>query len=140
MSSPGCMVLHCTDVSSESGHEVPIPGEDSAPVCAPHWLRIDGGEPWLWVPGRRLKGVGSSLAEGCLLMGAELAGYGLVVEADVRMNNVPVFSTHLTEDGRAPTLAIDGRVFGTQEQVYLELVLSPQTATRLKEALRFFPT
>ncbi|MGH3930540.1 MAG: hypothetical protein ACRDTF_11260 [Pseudonocardiaceae bacterium] len=48
-----------------------------------------GGEPWLWVPGRRLKGVVSHLAEGRILMGQELAGYGLVVDADFRMNAPP---------------------------------------------------
>lgn len=140
MPPPSCMVLHCTGLRTDPKHEMSIPEEDGVPVCAGHWLRIDKGEPWLWVPGRRLKGAGSNLAEGCILMGAELAGYGLVVDADVRMNSSPVFSPHLPNGGQTPTLAIDGRVFGASEQVYIELVLSPETVTRLKEALRFFRT
>lgn len=138
MSSPSCMVLHCTDLRSDPEHEVCTPEDGVVAVCAEHWLRMDRGEPWLWVPGRRLKGVGSELAEGCFLMGDELAGYGLVVDADVRMNSSQVFSPDLPHSGQTPTLAIDGRVFGANEQIYIELVLSAETAARLKEALRFF--
>lgn len=137
---PSCLVLHCAEPRNDPTHEVSTPEDGDVPVCAEHWRRIAGGEPWLWVPGRRLKGVGSDLDEGRVLMGAELAGYGLVVDADVRMNGVPVFSSQLADGGQAPTLAIDGRVFGTDERVCLELVLCPETARRLKEALRFFRT
>ncbi|MGH3773099.1 MAG: hypothetical protein ACRDRW_17185 [Pseudonocardiaceae bacterium] len=45
---------------------------------------------WLWVPWQRLKGVGSDMSEGCILMGEESAGYGLVVDADVRVGNRPM--------------------------------------------------
>lgn len=142
MSSPACVVLHCTDSRSEGSREVSIPeigeGWHSRPVCVEHWERIDGGEPWLWVPGRRLKGVGSTLSEGCILMGAELSGYGLVVDADVRMNGAELFSPDLVGGEPTPTLAIDGRIFGAAEQIAIELVLTPETAQRLKEALRFF--
>lgn len=142
MPSPSCMVLHCTDRTSDPNHEVRTPEDDTGwrrtPVCAEHWLRIEAGEPWLWVPGGRLKGVGSTMAEGCILMGDELAGYGLVVDADVRMNSVQLFSPSLVDGGRTPTLSIDGRVFGAGEYVAIELVLTPETAQRLKEALRFF--
>ncbi|MGH3798435.1 MAG: hypothetical protein ACRDSP_26630 [Pseudonocardiaceae bacterium] len=143
MPSPTCMVLHCTGHRNDPGHHVSTPEEGAGwsarPVCAEHWLRIDGGEPWLWVPGRRLKGVGSTLSEGCILMGDELAGYGLVVDADVRMNSGELFSPDLVEGRQTPTLSIDGRVFGAGEQVAIELVLNSETAQRLKEALRFFP-
>lgn len=142
MPSPSCMVLHCTDRRSDPNHEVSTPEDDAGwhptPVCAEHWLRIDAGEPWLWVPGRRLKGIGSALSEGCILMGDELAGYGLVVDADVRMNGVHLFSPSLVDGRQTPTLSIDGRVFGAGEYIAIELVLTPETAQRLKEALRFF--
>ena len=142
MSSPPCMVLHCTGHRNDPEHEVCTPEEGAQrcprPVCAEHWARIDGGEPWLWVPGRRLKGVSSSLSEGCILMGDELAGYGLVVDADVRMNSSELFSPDLVDGRQTPTLSIDGRVFGADQQVAIELVLTPDTAKRLKEALRFF--
>lgn len=142
MSSPPCMVLHCTDRRSNPDHEVNTPEEGAgwhpAPVCAEHWRRIDGGEPWLWVPGRRLKGVSSTLSEGCILLGDELAGYGLVVDADVRMNSSGLFSPDLLDGRQTPTLSIDGRIFGAGEQIAIELVLTPETAQRLKEALRFF--
>ena len=115
MSSPACMVLHCTGSRSEPSHEVLTPEDGDGwlprPVCAPHWGRIDSGEPWLWVPGRRLKGVGSTLWEGCILMDAELSGYGLVVDADVRMNSAELFSPDLLDGEPTPTLAIDGRIF-----------------------------
>ena len=144
MSSPACMVLHCTGSRSEPGHEVRTPEEGEGwlprPVCAEHWGHIDNGEPWLWVPGRRLKGVGSTLWEGCILMGAELSGFGLVVDGNVRMNSAELFSPDLFDGEPAPTLAIDGRIFGAAEQVAIELVLTPETAKRLKEALRFFPS
>lgn len=142
MSSPACMVLHCTGTSSDPSHEVPVlePGEGwhSRPVCAEHRERIEGGELWLWVPGRRLKGAGSTLSDGCILMGPELSGYGVVVDADVRMNGPELFSPDLAGGEPTPTLAIDGRIFGAGEQVAIELVLTPETAQRLKEALRFF--
>jgi hypothetical protein len=35
------------------------------------------------------------------------------------------------------TLAIDGRVFGANEPISLELVLAAETVALLKEALRF---
>lgn len=142
MSSPACMVLHCTGSRSEPGHEVPTPEDGEGwlprPVCAEHWGRIDSGEPWLWVPGRRLKGVGSTLWEGCILMNPELSGYGLVVDADVRMNGPELFSPDLLDGEPSPTLAIEGMIFGAGEHVAIELVLTPETAKRLKEALRFF--
>ena len=80
------------------------------------------------------------MAEGCILMGAELAGYGLVVDADIRMNSSALFSPDLFDGRQTPTLAIDGRVFGADEMIAIELVLTPETVRRLKEALRFFPT
>ncbi len=72
-------------------------------------------------------------------MGDELAGYGLVVDADVRMSDSQVFSPDLA-DGETTTLTIDGRVFGANQHVSIELVLTPETVQRLKEALRFFRT
>ena len=143
MPPPSCMVLHCTGLRSNPDHELRVPEEGGwrqVPVCAEHWLRIDSGELWLWVPGGRLKGVGSDLAEGCVLMGEELAGYGLVIDADVRIHSSHVYSPHLVDDPHTPTLAIDGRVFGAGEHISIELVLTPQTVKRLKEALRFFRT
>jgi hypothetical protein len=142
MPSPSCMVLHCTGLRSKPRHQVRVLDEEGwrqTPVCADHWVRIERGEPWLWVPGRRLKGVSSELAEGCVLMDAALAGYGLVIDADVQLHSSQVFSPHLGEDGdQTPTLAINGRVFGADEHISIELVLAPETARRLKEALRFF--
>lgn len=141
MPPPPCMVLHCTSHRSDPHHQVSTTtdadGPSPAPVCAEHWRRIGEDERWLWVPGRRLKGAGSDLSEGCILMGDELAGYGLVVDADVRMSNSKVFSPELA-GGEATTLAIDGRVFGANQHVSLEVVLTAETVQRLKEALRFF--
>lgn len=139
-SSP-CTVLHCPERHSNPDHQVRTPEDGSGwqprPVCTTHWSRIDAGEPWLWVPWQRLKGVGSTLSEGCVLMGAELSGYGLIIDADVQVNNDQVFSPALGENGQTPTLSIDGRVFGAGEHIAIELVLTPDTAQRLKEALRF---
>ncbi len=138
------MVIHCPGYRSDPTHDVGITsvaadGDEprSAPVCSTHRQRIDQGEPWLWVPGRRLKGVGSDMSEGCILMGDELAGYGLVVDADVRMSNIHVYSPDLAEGRDTATLAIDGRVFGANQHVSIELVLTPETVQRLQEALRF---
>ena len=135
------MVIHCTAHRSDPNHNLSITtdGDESprAPVCSTHRRRIDQGEPWLWVPGRRLKGVGSDMSEGCILMGDELAGYGLVVDADVRMSNSHVFSPDLANGRETTTLAIDGRVFGANEHVSIELVLAPETVQHLQEALRF---
>jgi hypothetical protein len=137
------MVLHCS-AASEPGHEVTTTadgdGPGAAPLCPAHWSRIDEGESWLWVPGLRMKGVGSDQGEGCILMGAELAGYCLVVDADVLMSNSHVYSPQLADGDQITTLSIDGRVFGANEHIAIELVLSPQTAARLKEALRFVRT
>ncbi len=135
------MVIHCTAHRSDPDHEVRVPTNGDEPprvsVCSTHWRRIDQGEAWLWVPGRRLKGVGSDLAEGCILMGDELAGYGLVVDADIRMSSSHVFSPDLADGQEMTTLAIDGRVFGANQHVSIELVLAPETVRRLQEALRF---
>jgi hypothetical protein len=139
------MVIHCSGHRSDPNDEVSISSTTAdgdeplpAPVCAAHMQRIEQGEPWLWVPGRRLKGVGSDMSEGCILMGDELAGYGLVVDADVRMSNSQVFSPDLADGRETTTLAIDGRVFGVNQHVSIELALAPETVQRLKEALRFF--
>lgn len=70
-------------------------------------------------------------------MGDELAGYGLVVDADVRVSNGLVFSSGLADGRQAMTLAIDGRVLGADQHVSLELVLEPAMVAHLKEALRF---
>ena len=134
------MVLHCADHSSDPRHELHIDGGDGASpasVCATHKSQIDQGEPWLWVPWNRLKGAGSDLSEGCILMGEELAGYGLVVDADIRLTTSLVFSLDLAEGRDTTTLAIDGRLFGANQHVSLELILEPETVARLREALRF---
>ncbi|MGA9312119.1 MAG: hypothetical protein WBV74_17385 [Pseudonocardiaceae bacterium] len=137
---PSCVVIHCTGHRSDPQHEVGIKGSDGlcpVPVCVVHHDRIEQGEPWLWVPWQRLKGASSGLSEGCILMGEALAGYGLVVDVDVRMSNSLVFSADLADGRETTTLAIDGRVFGVNQPVSLELVLSPETVAHLKEALRF---
>lgn len=134
------MVLHCPDEPSDLRDELHIEGSDGAwpaYVCATHKGRIDQGEPWLWVPWNRLKGVGSDMSEGCILMGEELTGFGLVVDADVRMSTSLVFSPDRAEGRETTTLAIDGRLFGANQHVSLELILNPETVARLKEALRF---
>ena len=145
MPPPSCMVIHCGGHRSDPDDEVTISGittdgdeSRSAPVCIDHMRRIHQGEPWLWVPERRLKGVGSDMSEGCILMGDELAGYGLIVDTDVRMSSTHVFSPDLADGQETLTLAIDGRVFGANQHVSIELVLAPETVQRLKEALRFF--
>jgi hypothetical protein len=119
---------------------VGIEGSDglcAVPVCIVHHDRIEQGEPWLWVPWQRLKGANSGLSGGCILMGEELVGYGLVVDVDVRMSNSLVFSADLADGRETTTLAIDGRVFGVNQPVSLELVLSPETVAHFQEALRF---
>jgi hypothetical protein len=133
-------VLHCSDEPSDLRDELHIEGSDGtwpAYVCATHKSRIDQGEPLLWVPWNRLKGVGSDMSEGCILMGEELAGFGLVVDADVRMGTSLVFSPDRAEGRETTTLAIDGRLFGANQHVSLELILNPEIVARLKEALRF---
>jgi len=134
------MVLHCPDDPGDQRRELCIDGSDGScavAVCANHKSRIDHGEPWLWVPWNRLKGVGSEMSEGCILMGEELAGFGLVVDADVRMSTSLVFSPDRAEGRETTTLAIDGRLFGVNQSISLELILSPGTVASLKEALRF---
>jgi hypothetical protein len=135
------MVIRCADYQRDTRHLVPIDGDEGggyAPVCVTHQSRIDQGEPWLWVPWNRLKGAGSDMAEGCILMGEELAGYGLVVDTDVRMSTTLVFGPELAAGRKTTTLAIDGRLFGDNQPISLELLLDPDTVMRLREALRFF--
>jgi hypothetical protein len=140
MPSSSCMVIHCPELQSDAQHEVRIDGEGgtcSVPVCATHKRHIDQGEPWLWVPWNRLKGVGSGMSEGCILMAEQLAGYGLVVDADVQLSTTVVFSPVLAAGQETTTLTVDGRLFGANQPVSLEIVLEPETVARLKEALRF---
>ena len=135
---PLCMVIHCADYQRDPQHQVRIDGgAGSAPVCVTHQGRIEQGEPWLWVPWQRLKAASSDLADGCLLMGEELAGFGLVVDADIRVSTTLVFGPDLAAGRNTTTLTIDGRLFGDNHPVSLELLLDPETVTRLKEALRF---
>ncbi|MGH3548859.1 MAG: hypothetical protein ACRDQU_12265 [Pseudonocardiaceae bacterium] len=137
---PSCVVIHCTGYRSDPQHDVPINGSDGlcpVPVCAVHHSLIGQGEPWLWVPWQRLKGASSRLSEGCILMGEELAGYGLIVDVDIRMSNSLVFSADFADGRETTTLSIDGRVFGANQPVSLEVVLAPETVANLKEALRF---
>jgi hypothetical protein len=131
------MVIHCADHQRDPQHQVCIDGAGCAPVCVTHHDRIDQGEPWLWVPWQRLKGAGSGMSEGCILMGEELAGFGLVVDADVQMSTALVFGPDLAAGRQTTTLAIDGRLFGDNQRVSLELLLEPETVARLKEGLRF---
>ncbi len=134
------MVLHCAHYRSDSQYELRIETENGyspAPVCVTHKGLIDQGEPWLWVPWHRLKGAGSDLSEGCILMGEELAGYGLVLDADVQLSTSLIFGPHLAEARETTTMAIEGRLYGANQHVSLELVLEPETVARLKESLRF---
>ncbi|PZS40864.1 MAG: hypothetical protein DLM62_00605 [Pseudonocardiales bacterium] len=89
-------MIHCTGHRSDPQHEVGINGSDGlcpVPVCAIHHDRIGQGEPWLWVPWHRLKGASSDLSEGCILMGEELVGYGLVVDVRMRNSLVPALTS-----------------------------------------------
>jgi hypothetical protein len=133
------MVIHCPGYQSDPRHDVRISGngESRAAVCAAHERRIAQGEAWLWVPWQRLKGASSELPEGCLLMGDELAGYGLVLDADVRMNSSLVLGAGPEEGRLITTLTIDGRVLGAQQHICLEVVLAPEAIAELQEALRF---
>jgi hypothetical protein len=140
MPPPSCMVIHCSESQSDPQHEVRIDGADGTcvvPVCATHQQRINQGESWLWVPWNRLKGVGSDMSEGCILMGEELAGYGLVVDADVQLSTTLVFSPVLAAGQETTTLAVESRLFGANQPISLEVVLEPETVARIKEALRF---
>ena len=83
-----------------------------------------------------MKGASSDLSEGRILMGEELAGYGLVVDVDVRMSNSLVFGSDFADGRETTTLAIDGRVFGANQPGSPELVLAPETVTHLKETFR----
>lgn len=133
------MVIHCSGYQSDPRHDVRVCGDSGsrAAVCATHERRIKQGETWLWVPWQRLKGASSQLPEGCLLMGEELAGYGLVIDADVRMSSSLVLGAG-TEQGRpVTTLSIEGRVLGAQQHLCLEVVLTPEAITGLQQALRF---
>ncbi|HEV7827734.1 MAG TPA: hypothetical protein VGP04_02575 [Pseudonocardiaceae bacterium] len=139
-SPPPCTVLHCPDEPSDLWDELHIEGSDGTCamyLCANHKDRIDQGESWLWVPWNRLKGVGSDMSEGCILMGEKLAGFGLVVGADVRISTSLIFSPDRAEGRETTTLAIDGRLYGANQHVSLELVLNSETVARLKETLRF---
>jgi hypothetical protein len=130
------MVIHCTDPQRDAQHLVRIDsgeGGGYAPVCLTHQGRINQGEPW-----QRLKGASSDMAEGCILMGEDLAGYGLVVDTDVRMTTTLVYGPDLAAGRKTTTLAIDGRLLGNNQPISLELLLEPDTVIRLKEALRFF--
>jgi hypothetical protein len=135
------MVIHCPEYRRDpEPHEVRLEGDGGTcpvPVCADHKRRIDDGEAWLWVPWNRLKGVGSDMSEGCILMGEELAGYGLVVDVDVQLSTTLVFSPVLAAGRKTTTLTVEGRLFGANQPVSLELVLEAETVARLKEALRF---
>ncbi len=134
------MVLHCADYSEDPRNVLPIDGGEGAcpvPVCATHKSRIDQDEPWLWVPWNRLKGAGSDMTQGCILMGEELAGFGLIVDADVRVSTSLVFSADLAEGRQTTTMTIDGRLFGANQQVSLELILQPEAMALIKEAMRF---
>ena len=138
---PSCMVIHCAAYQTDAQHLVRIDGGEGSgfvPVCVTHQGRINQGEPWLWVPWHRLKGAGSDMAEGCILMGEELAGYGLVVDTDVRISTNLVFGPDLAAGRKTTTLAIDGRLFGDNQPISLELLVDPDTVVRLQEALRFF--
>ena len=70
-------------------------------------------------------------------MGEKLAGFGLVVGADVRISTSLIFSPDRAEGRETTTLAIDGRLYGANQHVSLELVLNSETVARLKETLRF---
>jgi hypothetical protein len=133
------MVIHCSGYQSDPRHDVRVCGEGGcrAAVCAAHERRIEQGEAWLWVPWQRLKGASSQLPEGCLLMGEELAGYGLVIDADVRISSSLVLGAGPEEARPITTLTIDGRVLGAQQHVCLEVVLEPELIAGLQEALRF---
>lgn len=143
MPPPPCLVLHCSGQRSDPGHEVRTNADDDpprvAPVCPEHWAKINGGEPWLWVPGHGLKGAGSTLGEGAILMDDDLASYALVVDADVQVSSSQVFSPDIAEGKETRTLIVNGRVFGAPEHVSIELALGPETVKRLRESLRFFP-
>ena len=135
-----CTTVGCANTCTDPAHVVnaapvgalPYP----APLCLEHWRAVAGGAEWLATEqagDRATRGV-------AVLLGAELARRRLAVPAGTGLTWRPGgFSAHLAPDRNVGVLGVEGRVYGSDERVHLELVLTPDAVTQLRAVLRLYP-
>jgi hypothetical protein len=123
-------VTHTVNVAPAATFPHPVP------LCPQHWQRIEEGAAWFAEerPGERgQRGVD-------VVMGDELAKRGVAVaDADGVSWRRGGFSPQLDPRRNFGVLAVEGRVYGSDEQVQLDLALTPRVVARLRALVRLYP-
>jgi hypothetical protein len=121
---------HAVNVAPAATFPYPVP------LCPQHWQLIEEGAAWFAEerPGdRERRGVD-------VVMGDELAERGVAVaDADGVTWRRGGFSPQLDPRRNFGVLAVEGRIYGSDEQVQLDLALTPRVVARLRTLVQLYP-
>jgi hypothetical protein len=134
-----CAVASCEGTCTDPAQAVDVAPEGGlprrAPLCPPHWQHVDQGAEWFAEekPGdRRTRGIQ-------VVLGDELMKRGLAV---VRGPGITWrrggFSPQLDPRRNFGVLAVEARVYGSDERVQLALALTPDAIEQLRSVLQLY--
>ena len=135
-----CAVPGCAGTCTDSAHAVNAAPAATLPhflpLCEAHWREIEADAEWfaeerLGERGRR--GID-------VVMGEDLTARRIVVAADEdgvawRRGG---FSARLDRERNFGVLAIEGRVYGSDEHAHLDLALTPDVVRTLRSIVRLY--
>ena len=135
-----CSVLGCQKTSVDPAHTVNVAPAETfpypVPICPDHWRQIEQGAAWFAEErrgDRERRGVD-------VVMGDELAKRGIAVaDADGVTWRRGGFSPQLDPRRNFGVLVVEGRVYGSDEHVQLDLALTPGVVSQLRALVRLYP-
>ena len=138
-SSP-CSVVGCRRTCTDPAHVVNVAPEATfphpVPLCDEHSQQIEQGAAWFAEerPGdREQRGVD-------VVLGDELVRRGIAVaDHDGVTWRRGGFSPQLDPRRNFGVLAVEGRVFGSDDRVQLDVALTPDVVARLRALVRLYP-
>lgn len=135
-----CTVLGCDASSTDPAHVVNVAPAETlpypVPLCPEHLQRIEQGAAWFAEerPGDRER------RRVDVVLGDELATRGIAVaDAEGVTWRRGGFSPQLDPRRNFGVLAVEGRVYGSDERVRLDLALTPDVVARLRALVQLYP-
>jgi hypothetical protein len=134
-----CAVLGCAGTCTDAAHSVNAAPAATLPhplpLCAGHWRAVEQGAEWFAEerPGERgRRGVD-------VVIGTELVGRRITVAAEDGVAwRRGGFSARLDRERNFGVLAVEGRVYGSDEHVRLDLALTPDVVRKLRSIVRLY--
>jgi hypothetical protein len=136
-----CTVLGCGGTCTDPAHTVNAASAATLPhplaLCPEHWREVEQGAEWFAEerPGERgQRGVH-------VVIGQELAERRIAVADDEGVAwRRGGFSARLDRERNFGVLAVEGRIYGSDERARLDLALTPDVVRTLRSIVRLYDT